>query len=343
MGDIYIELTEHLGDIIACEPVVRYLKEKKPDKKICWIINKKYKDVIIANPYIDNVIEVNNLYDADCICADKRKNGDEIIDMHYDGRICIEAGKIHTNLNGNKINEFNIFENNRSILQAFSQIAGLEELNEKPDFYLQKNISVSRKIPSKYVVFHCKSNTKSKDWTPEKWNLLAKKILKLGMNIVEIGMEPIIKSRNPNYYNCTDINDIQQIAMIIKNAHCFIGIDSAFAHIANCFDIYSILIFGKYMNFKKYNPYSGNFGKCKNCTIIYTHETSTCIPVSAVYNEFENFIKSKKQKLNRRIFVPTVSVNTILQYIFSLKNEIDIDDCKKRKVLVLLGTKIRLN
>ena len=52
--DIYIELVEHLGDIIACEPVSKYLREKYPNRKIYWVINEKYRDVIIANPYIDD-------------------------------------------------------------------------------------------------------------------------------------------------------------------------------------------------------------------------------------------------------------------------------------------------
>lgn len=343
MNDIYIELVEHIGDIIACEPVSKFLREKNPDKKIYWVVKKNYKDVISANPYIDGIIEVDSLGEADSFCAKKRKNGDVIVDLHYDGRLCTKTGKIHKNENECPINMNNIFSDGRSILSGFSQIGGLEPLNDAPTFHLKENLTLPENIPSEYVVFHCKSNSKTKDWTAKKWNELAKKAVEKGVKIVEIGQEPVIKSDSPNYYDCTNINDLQKIGLIIKNAKGFVGIDSAFAHIANCFNIYSILIFGKYMSFDEYNPYSGNFGKNKNCTIVFNvSDFSTTIPVSAVYKAFEDFLYNRTNKLNRIIRYRKISLKKLLKTIFSLHNEYD-ENNRKKKVVTILGISVKMD
>ena len=341
MNEIYINLVEHLGDIIACEPVSKFLRTKNPDKKIYWVLNKKYKDVVIANPYINGIIEVDNLAEADSFLQKKREEGSTILDLHYDGRTCSSTGKIHKNNIKSGINEANVFLNNSSILQSFSLVAGLEPLNEAPTFHLKENLELPSKIPTEYIVFHCKSNSKDKDWSPQKWNKLADRILKTNVKIVEIGLEQVVKSNNPNYINCTDIHDIQTIALIIKNAKCFVGVDSAFAHIANCFNKYAILIFGKLGNFKEYNPYSGNYGKLQNCTLIYVKDFSKCIPVSIVYREFENFIKNKTKKLNKRKHCYRISAKTFLRKIFSLQNELD-KDSNKIKVITICAIQIKV-
>lgn len=340
--DIYIELVEHLGDIIACEPVSKYLREKYPNRKIYWVINEKYRDVIIANPYIDGIINVGCLGEADAFCELKQADGNMIINLHYDGRLCSITGRIHKNNNFSKIQEVNIFDNECSILNSFSQIAGLKPNNVAPTFYLQDGIEIPTNLPAEYVVFHCKSNEKEKDWSSKKWNELADKILKKGIKIVEIGLCPVIKSNNQNYYDCTSIHNIQKIARIIKNAKCFIGIDSAFAHIANCFNVYGILIFGKYTRFNRYNPYSGNYGRYQNCTMVYTKDYSKCIPVSIVYQEFENFIYHRTQKLNKRRRSYSFCLTTILKNIFSIFNKTDKFN-NKQKYMIFLGLKFKIN
>ncbi len=343
MKKIYIELVEHLGDIVACEPISKYLRKKNKDAHIAWIIHKNYKDVIVNNPYINEIITVESLSEADSLCQKYENEGCEIINLHYKGRLCSKTGEIHANNINSRINERNIFNNFRSIVESFSEIAGLEKISDAPKFHLADNIEIKENLPKEYVVFHCKSNMKEKDWHIKKWNQLASKLLKEGYKIVEIGKEPVISTNNKNYYDLTSLRDIQQIAKIIKGAKCFLGIDSAFAHIANCFNIYAILIFGKYTHFTEYNPYSGNYGKYQNCTFIYTKVCSEKIPTSKVYSEFKSFINNETDKMNRRTCgkwaLPFI-FKDVLNSIFTLKNEIN-EDGNKYKILVLLGIKFK--
>lgn len=190
---IYIELVERLGDIVACEPVSKYLRQKYPDKKIYWVVKEAYKDIIAYNPYIDGIIEVDSLFEGDVFCDNKRNNGDIIIDLHCNGYICSKTKKSHKNYNNIHITGKNIFSNGRSILNSFSQVAGIPPLDDSPEFHLKKDIVLPEYLPNNYVVFHCKSSMKTKDWTVLKWNNLAKKIAETGVKIVEIGQEQIIK------------------------------------------------------------------------------------------------------------------------------------------------------
>jgi hypothetical protein len=56
-----IVLTEHIGDIIACEPVSYYIKMKFPNDKIVWIINRKYKELLLMYRNVDKIVEVSCL------------------------------------------------------------------------------------------------------------------------------------------------------------------------------------------------------------------------------------------------------------------------------------------
>ena len=55
---IVISLTEHIGDIIASEPISRYLKNNFTDK-IVWVVNQKYSNFVRYNPTIDHLIFVD--------------------------------------------------------------------------------------------------------------------------------------------------------------------------------------------------------------------------------------------------------------------------------------------
>ena len=59
-GVIVISLTEHIGDIIASEPISRYFKNNF-NNKIVWVVNKRYSDFVRHNPTIDHLICVDSM------------------------------------------------------------------------------------------------------------------------------------------------------------------------------------------------------------------------------------------------------------------------------------------
>ena len=197
----------------------------------------------------------------------------------------------------NKVNPFitfNTYLNYGSLLEAFCLCAGVEKLNEAPIFYLSPKISLPKNIPPHYIVFHCKSNVRIKNWTKRKWNCLAKKLLRNGYTIVELGKEQIVKSKHASYMNCTGSRSLQEIAKIIECAEGFVGIDSGFAHIANCFNIPAVLIFGVYYHYTNYKVYSGYYANPKNCAIIFDHKYGSFhVKVNDVFKAVQKSISNE--------------------------------------------------
>ena len=60
---IAIGLIEHMGDIVACEPVARYLRKLHPDAEITWVVREDYREMTDSNPHIDHTLSINCLSD----------------------------------------------------------------------------------------------------------------------------------------------------------------------------------------------------------------------------------------------------------------------------------------
>lgn len=266
----YVHLIRSLGDIIACEPIPRFLKSLAPNAKLYWILYGKYKSVVQYNPYIDGIIEVHSLGESSALIHSKeREEGAIAVDLHLSGLKCIKTGEFHHNYVNPSVNMSNYLQYG-NLLESFSLGAGLPKLKDKPQFHFAPNVCVPVELPEKYIVFHCKSAMTFKDWSARKWNKLARILMKQGYKIVEIGENNVIKSHNKFYFDCTTKHDLQTIAKIIEKADFFVGIDSAFAHFANCFDKKAVLILGILPFIKEYNLYSGNYSsETGNATILF--------------------------------------------------------------------------
>lgn len=281
----YILCVESMGDIIACEPIIRKLKRDVPNSKVTWIVKQEYVDVVKYNPFIDEIKEVSSLAEADDMCDNLKEDYSIVINCHFNGRRCTSTNKVHENDINPMIEESTYF-NYGAILESFSLTAGMQKISDAPQFYESINAKNPVVIGKKYAVFHCKSSEVCKDWQPDKWIELALRIMKKGYFVVEIGLKPIISSKLIEYIDSTYIHDIQTIAQIIKDADIFIGCDSGFAHIANCYNKKAILLFGKYRRFDKPMPYTGYYAIQKENTIIYAHNDSVkSLSVDEVYEK----------------------------------------------------------
>ena len=268
---VYIHCIESMGDVIAAEPISRFIKKTYPDIELKWIVKEQYADIVRYNPNIDKLILVKSLGESIDLCKKvERQNGNVVVDCHYNGRICSKSNVIHENCRNIDVDE-KTYLYFGSLLESFCLTAGMKPIDETPKFYLSEDKKLDTKLPAEYIVIHCKSAEACKDWTDEKWNILIQKIINDGYNIVEIGMHSDIKVHSDKYYNCTDIHDLQKIAFIIKKSSGYIGVDSGFAHIANAFSIPAVLIFGEYKNFKRPLPYSGNYKSKRFADIVYAN------------------------------------------------------------------------
>jgi len=69
------------------------------------------------------------------------------------------------------------------------------------------------------------------------------------------------------------------------------GVDSGPAHLANAVGTYGLLLFGKFVHFDKYLPYSG--GYATNNALIITDEQKPCseLPFEIVWDVVEKHIQ----------------------------------------------------
>lgn len=56
---ILIVKTSSLGDIVHAFPALSLLREKFPDAKICWAVEKPFASLVEAHPFVDQVIEID--------------------------------------------------------------------------------------------------------------------------------------------------------------------------------------------------------------------------------------------------------------------------------------------
>ena len=266
MKKILIGLIEHLGDIVACEPVARYLKIQYPESKISWVVSENYRELIDANPNIDETIIVDCL--TDWIKLANHGKYDKIIDLHVNYRICEHCKIPLVKTTGNPfVNAFEWFDYG-SLLEAFSFGAGLPKLSEQPLVYIQNNHITkvdNLGLGENYIVIHRESNNDEKDWSDIMWKALISWIIDaLNIMIVEVGAGNINKldiksSYRGNYVNLINQTSILETAEIIKRSRMFIGIDSGPAHLANATFTPGVILLGRLGYFKTYNPFSGYY------------------------------------------------------------------------------------
>ncbi|MCI0501486.1 MAG: hypothetical protein L0Y61_07040, partial [Epsilonproteobacteria bacterium] len=165
---IFIDLHEHIGDIVACEPISRYVKQKFSKHQIIWIVKYPYSELVKYNPSIDYVLKITSLFEW--IVLKKTILHKNIIELHLDGKIDPIFKIKLSNPNKYNIGLTNYF-NYGSLLESFSLAAGLPKLSNAPLFHLAHPAKL---FPAKNgIVIHCVSNEIEKNWDKEKWNLLA--------------------------------------------------------------------------------------------------------------------------------------------------------------------------
>jgi len=267
---VVISLTEHMGDIIAAEPLSRYVKERHKNSILVWVTKRPYVEVVRSFAAVDYLVSVG------CISVWARLRNMKILkytyDLHVNLRECSVCRKPVVRVGGNPdINPVNYY-NYGSLLGVMCLNAGLPVISGNTN--LQIPASVREKVdslglPVKYIVIHAASNERSRDWRPEKWHDLVDLLLdKTDCSVVEIGLRKVIETSSERYVDLCGKCSVIDTAEVLRRSILFIGVDSGPAHLANAVMAQSVIILGKYREFDRYLPYSGYFVDGQGATII---------------------------------------------------------------------------
>lgn len=257
---ILIGLIEHMGDIVACEPVARYLKLNHPEAHISWAVGPAYRELIDTNPFVDQTIPLDCL--TEWIRLQSHGEYDKIIDLHANYRGCPHCKIPLIKQHGNPFVTVHEWFDHGALLEAFALGAGLPRLSAQPQMYLGEEHAeaVDRlQLPADICVLHRISSTPEKDWTNAGWQSVVAFVQdRLGLQVVEIGAgaadlpEPL-----PGTISLVNRLPLLQTAEVINRARLFIGIDSGPAHFANALKTPGVVLLGRYYYFRHYSPFTG--------------------------------------------------------------------------------------
>lgn len=291
---IAISRVEHIGDIIACEPVSRYVRQKYPEADIIWVVRKPYRELIENNPNIDKTLVVNCL--TEWMYLAKTSLFDEILDLHVQCRVCPKCRKKLKKRTGNSKITLENYYNFGNLLSVFCQSAGLPPLNRHPCIHIPQTI-IRRvdgyHLPNEFISIHSLTNEESRDWLLLKWEELIEKMINTWQaTIVEVGLESKLKNiKSQRFINLCGKLSILETAEVIKRSQIFIGVDSGPAHMANAVGTYGIILLGHYRAFKYYTPFSGHYENGDHADIIHANGPAANIPVEKVLDAIENRLK----------------------------------------------------
>ncbi|MDP3071613.1 MAG: glycosyltransferase family 9 protein [Opitutaceae bacterium] len=257
---IVVTLTEHFGDIVACEPVVGHLRQAHPRVWLVWVCSPRYVELVQHHPGIDSVATVPCL--TSWIIARRYHIAARQIDLHVNGRFCPVCLRALENP-ANPAITLNNYYRFGSLQQALAQAAGLPPLDEQPALHFPEGIDAriaQLGLLQDYVVIHAKSNEAVRDWPLERWPEVARRIRDdLGLTVVEIGLKSVLATGSVPFVDLCGKLSFLETARVIQHARLFVGIDSGPAQLANAVRCPGVLLLGQYRGFDNYQPHSGYY------------------------------------------------------------------------------------
>lgn len=233
-----------IGDIVACEPVIRYAKKLYPVHKVAWVVRKIYKSALACHPDLDFIVDYEATKIRDILeFLHENATRFPMINLNPSRTYCFLSRqglttKSNPDSQGYKHHNFG------SLLEGFSRAAGLPPLTDTPRFYIPADVSIPV-VPKPYVTFHCSSEDKSKNWPLDNWKKLYEYFISRGIRVVEVGNKPLLNYISPHYFKIEGADTLLQCAKLINDSSFFVGLDSGFSHIANALQVNGLVILGK--------------------------------------------------------------------------------------------------
>jgi len=258
-----ILLIEHIGDIIACEPIIAQVREAHPAAFIVWVVKPQFAALLASHPALSATVCVDSLLIVERI-IDSRIF-DHAVDLHVNAKPTGIPGRAYQKTAGDPAIDVKTYINKGSLLQAFSLAAGVEPRAAAPTIYVPNETVRAidgRSLPDNFVVVHAASNEAYKNWLPSKWQDLVRHIVDhYETHVIEIGLESAIDLEHPRFNSFCGTLSIIESAELIRRSAFFIGVDSGPAHMANAWRRPGLLLFCRFFGSDMFNPFEGYYGE----------------------------------------------------------------------------------
>lgn len=280
-----IALVDHLGDLVAAEPVARHLRREHPDDAIVWIVRDAYRELPSAFADVDEVWTVGCL--TEWIRLREDHPFDRLVDLHVRGRSCGVCQEKLERTDGDPAIDIGNYYAHGDLLQVFCRSAGLAPIESAPRLNppAAARLAVDRlDLPEGYVVIHGRSAQAARDWDDDRWRALTARILAdTDHPVVEVGLDAVVDSAAPGYVNLCGRLSILETAEVIRRAVLFIGIDSGPAHLAAAVGTRSVLLMGTYRSYERYRPWSEQFVSSGRADVLWADGAAAELSVEEVF------------------------------------------------------------
>ena len=295
---VVIALTEHFGDIVAAEPVARYVRRQFADAHVTWVVRRAYRELVETNPDVDAMLAVGCLGEWVHLARSTPLGGVRVLDLHVHGRDCPRCHQSVQQPPERRGVNVTTYYRHGNLLEIFCRSAGLPVLTDAPRVSIPPRARVAvdaLSLPQRFVVIHCTSNQDVRDWDAAKWPCLVGLIGRAaGVPVVEVGSRPLVAgSAGGGYRDLCGALSLMETAEVIRRASVFVGIDSGPAHLANAVGTYGVILLGHYRSYKWYMPYSGGYCDGSNAHVIHADGPVSTIPVEQVFDLVQQRLRSR--------------------------------------------------
>jgi len=266
-----------LGDILLSTPLIRSIKIRFPKTKIDFVVREEYKDLLLLNPHLRNILIYNNDDEKLKILKNKicENNYDLIIDLQNNLRSLLLLKYYSSSVirfKKNNINKFLLVHFNINKLKNAKQIAvryasTLEnfQLDDKSLQLITDKIQNPVLNDVENLIGICPGSKHfTKMWPEEYFIQLSKLLYENGYKIVLFGGKDDIKvcerisSKLSSVINLCNDNNILQTAADMKCCKVIYCNDSGLMHTATAVNVPVIAFFGSTVKEFGFTPYNSN-------------------------------------------------------------------------------------
>lgn len=275
MRKILIIRFSSIGDIVLTTPVIRCIKEQRPDTEIHYLTKTSFKGILEHNPYITKIHTISNEV-KEVIEVLQKENFDIVIDLHNNirsmqtKRALGKPSSSFEKLNFKKwlLVNFKIDRMPAShvvdrYLKTVSSL-GIKNDNKGLDYFIPSQDEViPLSLPSShqngYIGFVIGAKHYTKQLPIEKIISICKKIdqpiILLGGKEDQERANQIEKVLGINIYNACGKYNLNQSASLIKQANKIITHDTGLMHVAAAFKKEIISVWGNTVPAFGFTPY----------------------------------------------------------------------------------------
>lgn len=268
-----------IGDIVLTSSVIRCLKEQLPNSEIHFLTKSSFRSVVEHNPNIDKVITINSSI-KEVTSVLKKEKYNHIVDLHNNLRTRSLALRLHRpttrfpKLNWNKWLLVKFKKDSMPDIHVVDRyfeavkLLGVKTDGKRGDFFIPEVEVVDLKTnfgieSGNFISLVIGAKFGTKQLPIEKLTELIEKIsepviLIGGPDDNHLGEAIIEKLKKTNVFNSCGKFSILGSASILKQSRVVISNDTGMMHIAACFEVPIVSIWGNTVPELGMYPYRPN-------------------------------------------------------------------------------------